>query len=395
MVSSTHGFSSARPYESPASEAPADQPLEPIVELRVYTEQMVMAEGDGWSGELTEEQIPVLALSFRYGPMVVRASDPCREVLVPGRGRLARHRAAEDRARLLIESLGAVEIGCVETYVPAFDSRADYVVRVDGDVHAFCSFGAYALPQLRALGWAIELAEDYPYRVLSADTPWYASLSPDEDQPDWFSLELGVTLEGRRISLLPALIDLIDRSPDDGTLAALARESSRFFALPVGTANLAPGETVYLPVPAKRLKRVLQVLRDLYESRASGPLEIRLGRHDASALSVLDEAFEDAPATISWGGQAELRHLGQALVDGPREGMPALHSLKATLRPYQRDGVAWLQHLRSLEMGGVLADDMGLGKTLQTIAHLLAEKEAGRMRGPSLIVAPTNFVSGW
>src|SRR5690606_8183767 len=118
----------------------------------------------------------------------------------------------------LLESFGAVEIGCVESYVPSFDTRADYVVRVDGDLHAFCSFGAYALPQLRALGWKIEVADDYPFRVLSADTPWYATVEADEERPDWFSLELGLTFDGQRISLLPALIDLIDRSPDDGTL---------------------------------------------------------------------------------------------------------------------------------------------------------------------------------
>ena len=51
----------------------------------------------------------------------------------------------------------------------------------------------------------------------------------------------------------------------------------------------------------------------------------------------------------------------------------------ATLRPYQRDGLAWLQFLRGLGLGGVLADDMGLGKTVQTLAHILAEKEAGRL----------------
>src|SRR5690606_26211262 len=218
----------------------------------------------------------------------------------------------------------------------------------------------------------------------------------EESRPDWFSLELGLTVEGRRISLLPALLDLIDRSPDDGTLAALTRKSSRFIALPVASPD--SGDTVYLPVPAKRLERVLTVLRDLYEGARSAPpgqrepQELCFGRHDATALSALDQAFDDA-APIAWRGQPELRHLGEALARGPQEGPPPLRSLRATLRPYQREGVAWLQHLRSLSMGGVLADDMGLGKTLQTIAHLLAEKEGGRMRQPSLIVAPTSLVT--
>jgi SNF2 family DNA or RNA helicase len=46
-------------------------------------------------------------------------------------------------------------------------------------------------------------------------------------------------------------------------------------------------------------------------------------------------------------------------------------------------------------MGGVLADEMGLGKTLQTIAHVLAEHEAGRLDAPALVVGPTTLVGNW
>lgn len=38
------------------------------------------------------------------------------------------------------------------------------------------------------------------------------------------------------------------------------------------------------------------------------------------------------------------------------------------MRPYQREGLAWLAFLRRSGLHGVLADDMGLGKTLQTTA---------------------------
>ena len=46
-------------------------------------------------------------------------------------------------------------------------------------------------------------------------------------------------------------------------------------------------------------------------------------------------------------------------------------------------------------MGGVLADDMGLGKTVQTLAHLMIEKAAGRLDRPSLIVCPTSLIPNW
>ena len=37
--------------------------------------------------------------------------------------------------------------------------------------------------------------------------------------------------------------------------------------------------------------------------------------------------------------------------------------------------------LAAAGMGGCLADDMGLGKTIQTLAHVLAEKQAGNRIG--------------
>lgn len=63
------------------------------------------------------------------------------------------------------------------------------------------------------------------------------------------------------------------------------------------------------------------------------------------------------------------------------EPIEELHSfepsknLKASLRPYQLDGAAWLVNHKSHGLGCCLADDMGLGKTLQTIAALLHEKD--------------------
>ena len=49
--------------------------------------------------------------------------------------------------------------------------------------------------------------------------------------------------------------------------------------------------------------------------------------------------------------------------------------LKATLRPYQIDGVKWLLGHFNSNLGACLADDMGLGKTLQTLAVLVSVQE--------------------
>jgi SNF2 family DNA or RNA helicase len=69
--------------------------------------------------------------------------------------------------------------------------------------------------------------------------------------------------------------------------------------------------------------------------------------------------------------------------------------LQATLRDYQTDGLSWMQFLREYGFAGILADDMGLGKTVQTLAHILVEKEAGRLTAPALVIAPTSLMGNW
>jgi hypothetical protein len=71
-------------------------------------------------------------------------------------------------------------------------------------------------------------------------------------------------------------------------------------------------------------------------------------------------------------------------------------SLRATLRPYQRRGLAWLSSMSSLGLGACLADDMGLGKTVQLLAWLLRRVDEAPLDGrPALLVAPTSVVGNW
>jgi SNF2 family DNA or RNA helicase len=69
-------------------------------------------------------------------------------------------------------------------------------------------------------------------------------------------------------------------------------------------------------------------------------------------------------------------------------------ALKATLRPYQQEGVNWLWLLSQLGLGACLADDMGLGKTMQVISLLLRLKKK-RSDHPSLLVLPASLIGNW
>ncbi|MFF9348518.1 DEAD/DEAH box helicase [Streptomyces sp. NPDC014734] len=67
---------------------------------------------------------------------------------------------------------------------------------------------------------------------------------------------------------------------------------------------------------------------------------------------------------------------------------PGLH---ATLRDYQLHGLAWLDRMTSLGLGGCLADDMGLGKTITLIAlHLRRARPA-----PTLVICPASLLGNW
>jgi SNF2 family DNA or RNA helicase len=69
--------------------------------------------------------------------------------------------------------------------------------------------------------------------------------------------------------------------------------------------------------------------------------------------------------------------------------------LQATLREYQKRGVAWIQYLERLGLNACLADDMGLGKTIQVIAALIKERETTKKIAPTLLIAPTSVVGNW
>ena len=233
----------------------------------------------------------MLRLNFAYQGVEVRSAAEGEHLFVAegsAVAAIARDFEAEARARRVLEGFGAVELGCLETYERESDSEADYLVRVDGDVHAFCSFSAYVVPQLRALGFRVEIDDAYDYHVIEGDAPWYAAVTPesDDDEGGWFGLELGVEIRGERINLLPFLVELVETASDATSFKSLARTSNRFMAIPTGDGR-------YLPVPPERLKLLLKVVQELYQS-GSGTRGIRVHEFQCDALVELGEALGEA-----------------------------------------------------------------------------------------------------
>jgi superfamily II DNA or RNA helicase len=124
----------------------------------------------------------------------------------------------------------------------------------------------------------------------------------------------------------------------------------------------------------------------------------RLGSAQAGFLeATLQQQGWQAKAPQAWRDRAQ-QQAGKAKLE-----CPPLGELEKVLRPYQKQGVAWMAFLRANSFGGILADEMGLGKTLQTLALLNAERRGGSAPGiphpvpriPHLIVCPTSLVFNW
>ncbi|MET8137003.1 DEAD/DEAH box helicase [Streptomyces sp. NPDC005251] len=78
-----------------------------------------------------------------------------------------------------------------------------------------------------------------------------------------------------------------------------------------------------------------------------------------------------------------------------RTPAPQPSALKATLRDYQKRGLAWLAEMCELGLGGCLADDMGLGKTITLLALHLHRQTDPATAGPTLVVCPASLLGNW
>ncbi|MFE9887440.1 DEAD/DEAH box helicase [Streptomyces scopuliridis] len=107
----------------------------------------------------------------------------------------------------------------------------------------------------------------------------------------------------------------------------------------------------------------------------------------AVALTGTAEVDGETVEAVPTGALAALR---DRLTTGP-VAIAQPPALAATLRDYQLRGLAWLDLMTSLGLGGCLADDMGLGKTVTVIAlHLHRARTA-----PTLVVCPASLLGNW
>jgi superfamily II DNA or RNA helicase len=180
---------------------------------------------------------------------------------------------------------------------------------------------------------------------------------------DWFELDGGIQYGDQNVSL-PDLLAAARRGESmielgDGSMGMLPEEWLKKYGMLADLATISDGN-----------------LR--FNSSQAGMLDALLA---AQPEIEVDAAFEKVRQNLR---QFE----GVVAVDSP----PGFHG---ELRPYQREGLGWLDYLQRFGFGGILADDMGLGKTIQVLALLQRRRAHRQTKGPSLAVVPRSLVFNW
>ena len=321
-------------------------------------------------------------LAFDYGPVTATDStDQTITQVLEGNTlyRIHRHPEAEQQAFATLRQLGLEWLTLPDS--PNMEWAFPPHIDLAETARQWDHFIEYEKPRLTAEGWHIDFDDSFTLRFEESED-WHGDLEADDN--DWFSLSLGVEVDGQRVDLLPWLLQILRRSGDPAELrTTLASRPTTLLELDAER---------FLKIPTERLLPIFDTLVELYDLETLDPD----GALPLSRQQVLQLNHLLNNPHLNWRGADEMLELAQRLQDfsgiTPVETPPGF---QATLRDYQIEGLSWLQFLREYELHGILADDMGLGKTIQTLAHLLTEKQAGRMDGPALIIAPTSLVGNW
>ncbi|MBE9548587.1 MAG: DEAD/DEAH box helicase, partial [Proteobacteria bacterium] len=326
----------------------------------------------------------VARLSFKYGDIeCAKLATRARETHMQGNTAyiVSRNADYEQQAQELLRTQGlrlddATGAETMDWFCPA-RSRAETSM-------FWYEFMQSAVADLQRQDWQIEFDNSFGLAVEEAGE-WHAHVEVDAGDK-WFNLKLGVDIdsEGNQLNLLPVLLQILQQHSRPELLRESLLRSPDYFVQLEGDRLLR--------LDSSRMLSIFDTLLELYDS---DPLNedggLLLSRHQGAQMS----ALLDNP-DLHWHGAGMLQKLNQMLrdFDGIRN-VDVPHGLQTELRDYQQQGLNWLQFLREFEFNGILADDMGLGKTVQTLAHLLLEKESGRMHQPCLVIVPTSLVSNW
>ncbi|MBK8816624.1 MAG: DEAD/DEAH box helicase family protein [Methylococcaceae bacterium] len=341
--------------------------IEPVPHLILYGEQ-----------SLARHYVHYIAVGFKYGQWLLPGKEAKDYSVIntpQGLVRIKRFPEKEKATILRLSELGFSPAPGTESTGKEF-ILGSYAKSTIESASRWGHLLESVVPELEQEGWLIEFRDSFLLNFQAVDN-WDAEIS--DSQNDWFEMRFNIEVEGQSIPLLPLIMPVLENY-DLNNLPELL--------------NIPVSDYRFLTVPSEKIKPFLAILLELFGGSTfdkNGSLKI--SRFNAASLADMET---HSYGLFSIKGGEEIKKLAKKLADFKGiDDVPVPYNLRATLREYQKLGLNWLQFLREYAFAGILADDMGLGKTVQTLAHLLLEKQSGRMKEPSLIIAPTSLLSNW
>ena len=214
-----------------------------------------------------------------------------------------------------------------------------------------------AMKEAKTPVFGFELLKHYRFNTAKPQTRIFIS-----SHTDWFDAKVNIVFGDQQVTVADVKKALASKQPyvqlGDGSLGVLPEEWLKKYAL---LFRVGEGKTDTL----KLSRYHLGVVDELYANRQEEDLELQL-----------EEKYE------------QLRRFDKI------ESIELKGSLHKILRPYQVAGYQWLNYLRGINWGGILADDMGLGKTVQALSFLEYYKRTeGKLK--ALVVCPTTLIYNW
>ncbi len=172
---------------------------------------------------------------------------------------------------------------------------------------AWLTFTLNELPKLRTQGWELQIDEDFGFDLTAVDD-WYATVEQAPER-DWFDLELGIIVNGERLSLLPILLNLMRSHTEILNPERLARRrDDELILVNIPQRRSTDQGPLQVALPFGRLKPVLATLGEFY-LQEPGETTLRLSKADATRLNPL----EGLP--LLWEGGEQIRTFAQRLRD--------------------------------------------------------------------------------
>jgi non-specific serine/threonine protein kinase len=214
-----------------------------------------------------------------------------------------------------------------------------------------------AMKEMKVPVFGFEALKNFRFNTAKPQTKIHIS-----SNTDWFDARVDIVFGDQKVTIADVKKALANRQQfvplNDGTLGILPEEWIKKYSL---------------------LFRVGEGKQD----------QLRLSKYHMSVIDELYEERNEEELVV----QLEEKYDSLRLFNKIKE-IPVPAHLEHVLRPYQEHGFHWINYLRDIGWGGILADDMGLGKTVQALSYLHYFREHnGKLN--ALVVCPTTLMFNW